>query len=212
MGEAEAESIQLSPQQTNKIRREKIVFYIVLFLFIIGVGIVLYGLYLRGYMSPVISLIISPTPTATNQPTQTATLLPTDTLKPTSTNTPEPTLVPTKTSTPIPSPTLNERDVFIEECLEDGEVNYIVTGKKREKVYLTWINGGSDSDNDVFNLPICKRFFDFPSGAPMLVRSKAYDTSIEMALKCLIYEKGELVAEDISIEAGGVVTCKATTQ
>jgi hypothetical protein len=207
--------MELSNNQKHN--HSRTVFVIVLCVYIISNFVVIYGLYLRGFLPQalsdlVLTYIFTPTASSTSSPTQTQvpslTITQTFTLspssEPTQANTLLPTLEPTFTPTVQPDPVLD----YIDQCLDGGVVNYLILGEKRVKIFTTWSNSDGELEFGVQHIPQCIRFIRFPEIALMLVKAKAFDSTVNSEVKCQIFYRGELVAEDYTTKAGETVECK----
>ena len=201
-------------KKNKNLRRQRNLLTVFLILLVIVIGFLLWGIFSRGSFYSLFSFIATPTFTNTPNPPVTFTPIPSVTITqiPTATLTP----VPSETPTPAPSSTatsfLDDLTDYEKDCLEWGVVNYIVTGEDREKAYIAWIDGGDVSDTDVYFIPRCIRYANYPSGASMYVSVKAFNSSADIPIKCQIYHFGELVAEDSASEAGQTIECKAKSK
>ena len=149
-----------------------------------------------------------PSKTPTPRPTRTPTLQPTATF----TYTPQ----PTETSTPIVPPTatseLEGLSEFEKNCLEWGVVNYLITGDKSARVYITYTDSADESNHQAVYLPKCIRYISYPAGQNMLIETKGYSPGVPVNIKCQIYYKGKLVAESIASKAGEIARCRAVAK
>ena len=145
------------------------------------------------------------TPTITSSPTETITPSPiymtisTDTLMPTLT--PEPSAIPDLENTPnIDSQTI---------CYGGGDTAiYLVTGKRTEDIYISWVDSELTYWQELRRIPFCQRFASFPSGARLFLEAKYQDLRDESEITCQIFYKGEKVAEDTAIASENrMVTC-----
>jgi len=140
-------------------------------------------------------------PTKTTSPIPTNTTIPTDT--PTLTKSPEPSMPPTVENTPI----IDSRTI----CYGGGdEVIYLVTGKRTEEIYVSWIDRELTFWQELRRVPFCQRFTGFTSGATLFLEAKYQDLRDDSEIKCQIFYQGELIAEDSAIASDNQkVTCSA---
>lgn len=138
-------------------------------------------------------------PTYTIAPSPTSTTLPTDTLTPTLS--PEPSATPNLENTPL----IDSNTI----CYGGGDtVIYLVTGKRTEEIYISWVDSELTYWQELRRVPFCQRFAGFTSGATLFVEAKYQDLRDDSEIRCQIFYKGEKVAEDTaSASDNRKVTC-----
>jgi hypothetical protein len=84
-------------------------------------------------------------------------------------------------------------------CHGKGDtVIYLVTGKRKEVIYVSWIDSELTYWQEIRRVPFCHRFSDFPGGANMFVEASYKSINEGSEIKCQIFYLGEKVAEDIA--------------
>jgi hypothetical protein len=162
-------------------------------------------------------------PSLTSTPTEAPTVTPppTETLSPSPTNTPIPTMTPTliPSQEPVISATVEDIPVIDSNTICNGRgdtVIYLVTGKRNEKIYLSWIDSELTYWQEIRRVPFCYRLSDFPDEANMFVEASYKSRNEGSEIKCQIFYLGEKVAEDIvSAEHAGEdrkATCLAVAE
>ena len=146
-------------------------------------------------------------PTLTSTPTAapTVTPSPTETLSPSPTTTIIPTMTPSQE--PVISATTDDIPIIDSNTICNGRgdtVIYLVTGKRNEKIYLSWIDSELTYWQELRRVPFCYRLSDFPDEANMFVEASYQSRNEGSEIKCQIFYLGEKVAQDIaSAEYGG---------
>ena len=166
-------------------------------------------------------LVAAATLTSTPTAAPTVTPYPTETPSPSPTNTTIPTMTPTVTPSqePIVSATADDIPIIDDNTICHGKgdtVIYLVTGKRKEEIYVSWIDSELSYFQELRRVPFCNRYSDFPGGAYMFVEASYASINEGSEIKCQIFYLGEKVAEDIvSAEYGGEdkkATCLALTE
>ena len=149
-----------------------------------------------------------PSDTPTTRPTRTPTPQPTATL----TNTPQPTDTPTPLTSPTATSELEGLSEFEKDCLEWGVVNYLITGDKSARVYITYTDSAGESNHQAIYLPKCIRYITYPGGQNLFIEAKGYSPGVPVSIKCQIYYKGKLVTESSISNAGDIARCRAVAK
>ena len=146
-------------------------------------------------------------PTLTSTPTVTP--YPTETPSPSPTNTTIPTMTPTLTPSqePVISATADDIPIIDSNTICHGKgdtVIYLVTGKRKETIYVSWKDSELNYWQEIRRVPFCYRFSDFPGEVNMFVEASYQSRNEGSEIKCQIFYLGEKVAQDIaSAEYGG---------
>ena len=151
--------------------------------------------------APTLTSTPTAAPTVTPSPTETLSSSPTYTAIPTMT----PTLIPSQE--PVISATADDIPIIDSNtiCYGKGDtVIYLVTGKRKETIYVTWRDSELTYLQEIRRVPFCHRFSDFPGEANMFVEASYQSLNDGSEIKCQIFYLGEKVAQDIaSAEYGG---------
>jgi len=167
------------------------------------------------------NLSVAPSLTSTPTAAPTVTPPPTETLSPSPTNTPIPTMTPTliPSQEPVISATVEDIPVIDSNTICHGKgdtVIYLVTGKRKENIYVSWIDSELTYWQELRRVPFCIRYTDFPGRANMFVEAAYKSINEGSEIKCQIFYLGEKVAEDIaSAEYAGEdrkATCSALAE
>ena len=161
------------------------------------------------------NLNTAPTLSSTSIAAPTKTPSPTETLSPKPTNTTIPTMTPTLTPSqePVISATVDDIPIIDSNTICGGRgdtVLYLVSGKRKEDIYLTWRDSELTYWQEIRRVPFCHRFSDFPGEAKMFVEASYQSLNDGSEIKCQIFYLGEKVAEDIAIAEYGGEDKKAT--
>jgi len=143
------------------------------------------------------TLTSMPTAAPTDSPS------PTEIPSPSPTNTTIPTMTPTLTPSqePVISATADDIPIIDSDTICHGKgdtVIYLVTGKRKEVIYVSWIDSELTYWQELRRVPFCHRFSDFPGGANMFVEVSYQSLNDGSEIKCQIFYLGEKVAEDIA--------------
>jgi len=145
------------------------------------------------------NLRAAPTLTSTPTAAPTVTPSPTETLSPSPTNITIPTMTPTQE--PVISATVDDIPIIDSNTICHGKgdtVIYLVTGKRKEVIYVSWIDSELNYWQELRRVPFCNRYSDFPGGANMFVEASYQSLNEGSEIKCQIFYLGEKVAEDIA--------------
>jgi len=196
-------------QDEATLRREKIATSFFVAVLLLGILIIVAGILVNDILPRFAPGFLPDNSTPTMVPTLVPTKKPTSTSRPTKTNTPQPTLSPTPTITLSPTPTTHydELEIFLENCIAQGDVIYVVMGRMREKAFISWVNHEGESDQAIKYLPQCIRFPDFKENTSLYINAKAANTKLEAEIWCQIYYRGRLLTADYTTEAGQLVQC-----
>ena len=161
------------------------------------------------------NLRAAPTLTSTPTAAPTVTPSPTETLSPSPTNTTIPTMTPTLTPSqePVISATADDIPIIDSNTICSGKgdtVIYLVTGKRKADIYVTWRDSELTYLQEIRRVPFCHRFSDFPGEAKMFIEASYQSLNDGSEIKCQIFYLGEKVAEDIAIAEYGGEDKKAT--
>ena len=140
-------------------------------------------------------------PSLTSTPTVAPTVTPSliETLSPSPTNTPIPTMTPSQE--PDISATMDDIPIIDNNTICHGkgdDVIYLVTGKRKETIYVSWIDSELTYWQELRRIPFCNRYSDFPGGANMFVEASYASINKGSEIKCQIFYLGEKVVEDIA--------------
>jgi len=122
-----------------------------------------------------------------------------------------PTLTPSQE--PVISATVDDIPIIDSNTICGGRgdtVLYLVSGKRKEDIYLTWRDSELTYWQEIRRVPFCHRFSDFPGEAKMFVEASYQSLNDGSEIKCQIFYLGEKVAEDIAIAEYGGEDKKAT--
>ena len=109
----------------------------------------------------------------------------------------------------LPEPTIT-RSPF-EKCFETEKgIKYIITGDAVDAVFLTLENENGETEQGVYNLPFCRLFSGFRSGAFLYLSAQINQpTSGAGSIKCSIYDSDSIIAEDEASGLAAIATCSA---
>lgn len=162
----------------------------------------------------------SPVPlTSTVMPIASSTIdsTPTVIISPSFTNTTSPSKTPIPSSTPSQEPVISATpdDLAIIDkntvCHGAGDtVIYLVTGARKEFIYVAWVDAELTYMQEIRRIPFCNLYSNFPSGAQMFLEASYQEVNVTSEIKCQIFYMGEKVAEDI-VNADSTVEDKKAT-